>query len=94
MSSMSLGRVKDTPLPLSAIGEDNVMADLRYGKAKSRYSETLNSLTEKYPSIEAAKQDGSTEFANWQNTYEKFGSFNRRLRDAEPQKQYNAYCRE
>ena len=72
MISMALGQSEDAPLSLSAKGEDMVMADPRIREADRKCTEMLDSLTERYSSIEAAKRDGSEEFTGWYETNKKY----------------------
>lgn len=91
MSSISLGRTRDAPLSLSAEGEDRVMADPRIREANRRCTEILDKLTEKYPSIEAAKRDGGIEFAPWHDAKKELALRTRQVREAELQKDYNTH---
>ena len=83
---MALGRSENAPLALSAKGEDMVMADPRIREAGRKCTEMLDSLTERYSSIEAAKSDGSDEFTRRHETNKKHPWLLRQLREAELEK--------
>ena len=86
MSPIALVRSKDAPLSLSAKGEDMVIVDPRIREAGHKCTEMLDSLTERYSSIEAAKRDGSKEFTKWHETNKEYRLRLRQLRAAELEK--------
>lgn len=93
MSSMSLGRSEDAQLALSAEGEDRVMADPSVREASNRCGEALDRLTERYPSMEAAKDDDSVEYAKWYDSKNELKRLTRQARESERQKEYSAHLK-